>query len=89
MQNAVGESRFIKVSKKSEKEKIEKKKSIYSLSFDIGWSIALPIVGGVFLGQFLDERFGTKPKITLILIIVGVCIGLGNLIMLSRKAIKE
>lgn len=41
----------------------------------IATGLVLPILGGFFLGNYLDERFGTSPWLTLILIIFGVVSG--------------
>ncbi len=41
----------------------------------IGWMIALPTVGGAFLGRYLDERFDTNLSFTLGLLVAGLTIG--------------
>jgi ATP synthase protein I len=38
----------------------------------VGWFIGISIVGGVFGGRWLDDKFGTGP----ILVIVGLILGL-------------
>jgi F0F1-type ATP synthase assembly protein I len=38
----------------------------------IGWEIAIPIVGGPSLGFFLDRQYGSSPRLTLILLGVGI-----------------
>lgn len=38
----------------------------------IGWEIAIPIVGGPLLGFFLDRQYGSSPRLTLILLGVGI-----------------
>lgn len=43
------------------------------------------VVGGFFLGRFLDERFGTYPWLTLILILVGLVLGGLYLVLTLRK----
>lgn len=42
----------------------------------LGFSLIIPLVGGAFLGSYLDEQFGTQPKITLSLILLGLFLGL-------------
>ncbi len=59
------------------------------MSMDIGWSIVLPMVGGVFLGQFLDKKFATEPKFTLGLLFFGIFLGFLNLITIARDASKD
>lgn len=41
----------------------------------VGWPIALMSVGGVLLGRYLDVRFGTGLRFTLMLLTAGVAIG--------------
>jgi len=45
----------------------------------IGWDLAVPIVGGVLLGHFLDQRLGAEYMFTLGLLALGVVIGYFNL----------
>jgi ATP synthase protein I len=41
----------------------------------VGWMIALPAVGGAFLGRWIDGKFGTGIFWTLSLLTVGLAIG--------------
>ena len=41
----------------------------------VGWPIALATVGGAFLGRYLDERFETGVRFTLVLLTAGAMIG--------------
>jgi ATP synthase protein I len=41
----------------------------------VGWPIALMSVGGAFLGRYLDVRFNTGVRFTLMLITAGAAIG--------------
>ena len=43
-----------------------------ALISQIGIMTALPIVGGVYIGRYLDEKFGTNGVMLLICIIFGV-----------------
>ena len=45
----------------------------------LGWDMAVPIVGGVLLGRYLDVRFGGAYKWTLGLLALGVLVSLGSL----------
>lgn len=69
-------------------EKRGKLMQVVSFASELGFSISLPIVGGAFLGQFLDSKLGTAPKMTLSLIFVGVFIGATNIYFIIRD-IKE
>lgn len=41
----------------------------------LGWMIALPTVGGAYLGRYLDERLGTQLSFTLALLLFGLAVG--------------
>lgn len=44
----------------------------------IGWSIAIPTVGGIALGVFLDKKFTQSFSWTLTLLFAGVIVGSFN-----------
>ena len=44
----------------------------------IGWSVAVPTLGGVLLGLWLDRRYPGTHSWTLMLLVAGVCIGCAN-----------
>lgn len=56
-----------------------------SQAMELGLSIALPIVAGVFFGRYLDQTFGTSPKLTLSFLFLGVIIGSVRIIKLARE----
>lgn len=56
---------------------------------ELGFSIALPIGGGVIIGHFLDGKFGMQPAFTLIFLITGIFLGLYNLYRLVQNSTKE
>ncbi len=45
----------------------------------LGWSMALPIVGGVLLGKYLDEKVGSGFVWTVGLLFGGVVMALYNM----------
>ena len=45
----------------------------------LGWSLVLPIVGGAFLGNYLDKMTGQEFEWTIGLLFVGVAMSLYNL----------
>ncbi len=72
----------------STKNSLNQSLSLFSLALDLGFSISIPIIGGVFLGAWLDDRFNTSPKLTLSLLFVGIIIGsisIAKLIRMSEK----
>ena len=42
------------------------KSALVSIAFELGFIIALPVVGLGFLGKWLDAKTGTYPVLTLI-----------------------
>lgn len=73
-----------------EKEKERTKFSaMMSLASELGFSISLPLVGGAVLGQFLDSKFGTNPKLTLSLIFTGLMIGFANVYFIIKNSEKN
>ena len=45
----------------------------------LGWNLVVPIVGGVLLGRYLDDRFGKEFTWTLSLLAMGVAVAFYNL----------
>ena len=63
----------------------------YYLGFvgNLGISLVLPIAGGAFLGTILDSRWGSHPRATLALLLVGFVISAINLYMTVRRIIER
>jgi len=61
----------------------------FSLAGELGFDIALPMVLGLICGIQLDARFGTHPRATLILFVIGCVIAGTSLIRIVRDASKE
>ncbi len=89
---------YTKVGKSGEIEtvdasEIQKKKNsgwdIPPEYFNLGFYLALPLLIGVFLGQHLDRKFGTKGQFTLSLIIFGTISVFYNLFRLYNKDDKN
>lgn len=74
--------------KEKEKERT-KFSAMMSLASELGFSISLPLVGGAVLGQFLDNKFGTAPRLTLSLIVTGLMIGFANIYFIIRDSEKN
>ena len=51
----------------------------------LGWSLVLPIVGGAFLGNYLDKITGEEFAWTIGLLFVGVAMSLYNLYHILYK----
>ena len=54
----------------------------------LGFAISLPIAGGAYMGQLLDGKFGTAPRMTLSLIFLGVFIGGANIYFIIKETKK-
>ena len=59
----------------------------YASSVGIGMVIA--VFGGLFLGNLMDEKLGTSPFFTLLLMLMGVVAGFRSLYNLIRKYFKD
>lgn len=57
-----------------------------STYLNIGMYLATPLLVGVFLGTYLDNRFGTKPVITLVLLGLGLVSTFYNLYKIAKNA---
>lgn len=55
----------------------------------IGWSMALPIAGGVLLGHYLDQRTGSEYVWTVGLLVGGIMIAFYNLYHIMTKEMNE
>lgn len=79
------------ISDKTNQNKIDKPKEIFSLGLagEIGFTVSVPLVLGAFLGVWLDEKIGTRPKITLSLIFLGLFVSIINLYKIIKDIIKE
>lgn len=79
-----------------EEEIVEKKssaseqfKSVVSIASGLGFSIAFPIAGGAILGNFLDKKFQTAPKMTLSFIFLGIIISFVNIYYIVKTISKK
>lgn len=68
----------------------EKRSAWYYAGYfgDIGFAIAIPIAGGAFLGSYVDQRWSTYPKATLILLFTGVLLSIVQFIRIIREIIQ-
>lgn len=56
---------------------------------EIGFAIALPIVGGALVGVVIDRTWATTPKATLSLLFLGVIVSFVNLFKTVETITKE
>lgn len=87
--------KFLEEKEEEEKPKEDEQKArsrflaMISLASELGFSISLPIAGGALLGQFLDNKFSTSPRITLSLIFFGLFIGVTNIYFIMKESEQE
>jgi ATP synthase protein I len=86
-----GEVNFKKTTEAEIRKKRNNGQSWYYLGVfgEIGFAIALPIVGGALLGSFLDKEFSLYPKATLTGLIVGVLLSVIYFVRTILDIIKE
>ncbi|ABR46574.1 conserved hypothetical protein [Alkaliphilus metalliredigens QYMF] len=58
------------------------------LSF-IGISMIVPIIGGLYIGRWIDARFNTQPIFLFVFIIMGVIVSFMNLFKVAAKDIEQ
>lgn len=88
---------FISVSKSQQKKDpaVSSKGRFSPITFvvggvvDVGFAILVPMLGGTFLGVYLDKRYSTNPKFTIALLLLGLILGLINVFRLVSKLMKE
>lgn len=74
---------------------VEKKKTrgggweYAGIAGQIGFEIALPMVLGLVIGTKLDERWGTRPNVTLILFSLGLVLACTSLIRIVREVLGK
>ncbi len=79
---------------KPEKKKSDPKglgQTWYYLGYigEIGFTIAIPIAGGAFIGTYIDQRWSTYPRATLSLLFVGVFLSMVSFIITIRDIINR
>lgn len=56
---------------------------------ELGFTISIPLVGGVLLGTSLDNKFNSYPKMTLSLLFLGILISFINLYIIIKDFSKK
>ena len=54
-------------------------------AMSLGWELAIPIFLGVLLGYHADRWLGTKPFLTLALLLLGAATGIYNVIRFAMR----
>lgn len=58
---------------------------VVSIASELGFAIAIPIAGGAYLGQILDSKLQTTPRLTLSFIFIGVFLAAANIYLIIRE----
>jgi ATP synthase protein I len=81
------------LSKRSDEErkKSNLKDTWFYLGFvgEIGFTIALPIIGGACIGMYLDRAWSSYPKVTLLLLFLGIVISFIAFIATIRELLTR
>lgn len=48
--------------------------SMWRFAWDLGYTLALPLVGGVLLGRWLDGQLGTSPWLLVAGLVLGIVV---------------
>lgn len=65
----------------------ETKKMAIQMAYasSVGIAMVIAIFGGLYLGVYLDKKFGTGYKFTVLLLLIGIFAGFRNLFVLIKK----
>ena len=83
------ESKFVVVGPKEEDSKKKSSSSALFQATEIGFSVTLPMLGGVFFGSWLDAKNHSQPKMTLVFLVIGIVVGFVNLWSVVTKFTKK
>ncbi len=69
----------------------ETKRAAFRLMYasSIGISMVVSIFGSLYLGIWLDKKFGTHPWLTMLLLFLGVVSGFRNLYIMIRRSLED
>lgn len=60
-----------------------------ALFFELSGWIAIPVIGAVFLGKWLDEKFNAGPTPTLVCVGVAFIITIAGIIMKGKRMMRQ
>ncbi len=70
----------------SRKERDKKDNFLLAFSYNIGYYLVTPLIVGVLFGVLLDNKFHTKPVLTLVFIFLGMVASLYNLLRITKES---
>lgn len=86
-----GASGVASTQKKRPSKSLPTASSWYYLGFigEVGFTIALPIVGGALVGTYADRMWSTYPKATLSFIFIGIVISVVGFVRTIQEIIRK
>jgi ATP synthase protein I len=63
--------------------------SMWRFAWDLGYTLALPLVGGVLLGRWLDGRLDTGPWLLVIGLVLGIVVSSFAVVRQLRRALDR
>lgn len=70
----------------SKKRAFHQSNRIVRDSLNLGGTLTIPIVGGLFLGRFLDNRLSSSPILTLSFLFLGVIISFYTIYKIAKES---
>lgn len=71
------------------KEDTKKLVRLLAVVSSVGLSLVIATFLGLALGLWLDSKFGTKPILTIVFLVLGIIAGFRNYYIIMRKRIDE
>ena len=86
-----GKNGMIIEPRKADKKKGKERNSWYYMGLvgQIGYAIALPIVGGGLLGGYIDRRLSSYPKATLLFLLLGFVVSITGFVETIRELMRQ
>lgn len=71
------------------KEDTKKLMRLLAVASSVGLSIVIATFIGLALGLWLDSKFGTKPVLTIVFLVLGIIAGFRNYYLVMRKKMDD
>ena len=69
--------------------KPEQDSDAWGLAMTIGWELVVSVLGGVFVGQWLDKKFKTAPWLVIAGSLFGITVALYRIIKIANDRVKR
>jgi len=61
----------------------------WGFAMSIGWELLVSVLGGFFVGQWLDKKLKTSPWLVIAGSLFGISVGLYRLIKIANERVKK